>query len=387
MGGTILGGVDFAGVNAGSLDLVRVAGDTGVGIGRRWMIQGEIKSVQHRGHRVTQGSKISCHTPNDCDLRHIGESKSRIQSRPMKSAIYRKAAPGKVLEIQEVERPVPKDSEVLIRVCAASVNPLDWRMKSQRPGVDVAGEVVATGRNVTEFKEGDAVFGIGRGVFAEYACASEAKIARKPAEVSFEQAAAIPVAGLTALQGLRDKGRLRPGQKVLINGAAGGVGTFAVQIAKQLGGNVTGVCSTRNVELVRSLGADRVIDYTREDFTRDSERYDLILDNAASRTLQEMRGILNANGKCVIAGAPKTLWSVASRIVKARVCSIFWKQKFRFFIAKMRREDLTTLGELTSARKLTVVIERKYPLHEAAAALAYLEEGHAKGKVVITVGQ
>ena len=303
----------------------------------------------------------------------------------MKSAVYRKAGSGKVLEIQELEQPVPKENEILIRVRAASVNPLDWRMKSPRPGVDVAGDVAAIGRKVTEFKEGDAVFGIGRGVFAEYACASEDKIARKPADVSFEEAAAIPVAGLTALQGLRDKGRLRLGQKVLINGAAGGVGTFAVQIAKQLGRSVTGVCSMRNVELVRSLGADRVIDYTREDFTRDSERYDLILDNAANRSLPEMRRVLSADGKCVMAGAPKTLWSVGSRLMKALVYSIVWKQKFRFFIAKMRRDDLITLGELIEAGELKVVIERRYPLSETAAALAYLEEGHAKAKVVITL--
>ena len=305
----------------------------------------------------------------------------------MKAAVYRKGESGKVLEIRELEQPVPKDGEVLIRVRAASVNPLDWRMKSPRPGVDVAGEVVAIGRRVTEFKEGDAVFGAARGAFAEYACASEAHLARKPSAVSFEQAAAVPIAGLTALQGLRDRGHVQPRQKVLINGAAGGVGTFAVQIAKSFGAHVTGVCSTKNVELVRSLGADRVIDYTRDDFTRDSERYDLILDNAASRTLPEMRRVLNPNGKCVMAGAPKTLWSVAMRIVKAPVYSLFWKQKFRFFIAKMCRQDLITLGELIEAGKLRPVIDRKYPLKETAAALAYLEEGHARAKVVITLDE
>src|SRR5256885_13698592 len=201
----------------------------------------------------------------------------------MKAAVYTNTKSGKVLEIRDLERPVPKDDEVVVRVRAASVNPLDWRMKTKRPGVDVAGEIVAVGRVVTQFKPGDAVFGVGKGAFAEYACAAEGKLALKPAAVSFEQAAAVPVAGLTALQALRDKGHLQPGQKVLINGAAGGIGTFAVQIAKSLGANVIGVCSTKNVEMLRSLGADRVIDYTREDFTQDSGRYDLLLDNVGNR--------------------------------------------------------------------------------------------------------
>src|SRR5215469_892981 len=206
----------------------------------------------------------------------------------MKSAVYTKVRSGKILEIKDLGQPVPKDNEVLIRVRAASVNPLDWRLKSQRPGVDLAGEVVAVGRKITEFKPGDSVFGIGRGAFAEYSCAPETKLALKPESVSFEQAAAVPIAGVTALQALRDKGHLQPGQKVLINGAAGGIGTFAVQIAKSFGANITGVCSTKNVELVRSLGADRVIDYTCEDFTEDNERYDLLLDNVGNRRLSAM---------------------------------------------------------------------------------------------------
>ena len=304
----------------------------------------------------------------------------------MKAAVYTKYKSGKVLEIRELEQPVPKDKEVVVRVRAASVNPLDWRMKSRRPGVDVAGQVVTVGKMVTRFASGDAVFGLCKGAFAEYACATEDKFVAIPEGVTFELAAAVPVAGLTALQGLRDKGHLKPGQKVLINGAAGGVGTFAVQIAKSFGANVTGVCSTKNVELVRSLGADRVIDYMQQDFTQDSERYDVLLDNVANRTLSAMRRVLSPKGKCVMAGAPKELWAVLNRLVKGFVWSPFLRQEFRFFIAKMNRDDLTTLGEMIKAGKVTPVIDRRYPLAETAAAIAYLEEGHARGKVVITVG-
>jgi NADPH:quinone reductase-like Zn-dependent oxidoreductase len=302
----------------------------------------------------------------------------------MKAAIYSKGRLGKVLEITDVEQPVPKDNEVLLRVRAASVNPLDWRMKSPRPGVDVAGQIVAVGRAVTQFKPGDAVFGAGRGTFAEYACAAETKLATKPDSVTFEQAAAVPIAGLTALQGLRDKGGLQPGQKVLINGAAGGIGTFAVQIAKSFGADVTGVCSTKNVELVRSLGADRVLDYTREDFTQDSQSYDLLLDNVGNRTLSAMKRVLGPNGKCIMAGAPKTLWAVFARIFKAVARSLFLRQKFTFFVAKIKRDDLTALCDLMRAEKLAPVIDRQYPLAESSAAIAYVEEGHARAKVIIT---
>jgi NADPH:quinone reductase-like Zn-dependent oxidoreductase len=302
----------------------------------------------------------------------------------MKVAVYTQSKSGKVLEIKDLEQPVPKDNEVVLRVRAASVNPLDWRMKKQRPGVDVAGQVIAVGRTVTQFAPGDAVFGLCRGAFAEYACAAEDKVVAIPENVGFDVAAAVPVAGLTALQGLRDKGHLQPGQKVLINGAAGGIGTFAVQIAKSFGANVTGVCSTKNVELVRSLGADRVIDYTQQDFTQDSERYDVLLDNVGNRTLSAMRRVLSPKGRCVMAGAPKELWAVLSRVVKAFVWSPFLRQKFRFFIAKMNRDDLTTLGGLIKTGKITPVIDRRYPLAETAAAIAYVEEGHARGKVVIT---
>jgi NADPH:quinone reductase-like Zn-dependent oxidoreductase len=302
----------------------------------------------------------------------------------MKAAVYTKAKSGKVLEIRDLERPVPKSNEAVMRVRAAAVNPLDWRMKNQRPGVDIAGEVAAVGGTVTQFKRGEAVFGLCKGAFAEYARAPVATLVRKPETVSFEQAAALPVAGLTALQGLRDKGHLRPGQKVLINGASGGIGTFAVQIAKSFGAHVTGVCSTKNVELVRSLGADRVIDYTRDDFTLDSERYDLILDNVGNRSLSAMSRVLTPGGKCVMAGAPKELWAVVTRLLNAFARSLFMRQKFKFFIAKMNRDDLMTLCGLIEAGKLTPMIDRRYPLTETAAAIAYLEEGHAPAKVVIT---
>ena len=302
----------------------------------------------------------------------------------MKAAVYTKLKSGKVLEIKDVERPVPKNNEVVIRVRAASVNPLDWRMKSPRPGVDVAGEVVAVGERVTHFKPGDAVFGLCKGAFAEYACAREDRLVPKPESVSFEQAAAAPIAGLTALQGLRDKGHLRSGQKVLINGAAGGIGTFAVQIAKSFGANVSGVCSTKNVELVRSLGADQVTDYTRDDFTQDSQRYDLLLDNVGNRTLSAMRRVLSPSGRCVMAGAPKELCLVLTRVFKAFAWSLFLKQKFAFFIAKMNRDDLTTICGFVQAGKVTPVIDRRYPLTETAAALAFVEQGHAPAKVLIT---
>ena len=210
----------------------------------------------------------------------------------MKAAVYTKTKSGKVLQITDIETPIAKDNEVLIKTRAASVNPLDWRLRSRRPGVDVAGEVVAMRKRVTQFKAGDAVFGTCRGAFAEYACTSESTLVSKPVNLTFEQVACVPIAGLTALQALRDKGDLQPGQKVLINGAAGGIGTFAVQIAKSLGAEVTGVCGTRNVEMVRSLGADLVIDYTQEDFTNKGRYYDLVLDNVGNRTLSAFRRVM-----------------------------------------------------------------------------------------------
>ena len=302
----------------------------------------------------------------------------------MKAAVYSKAEAGKVLEIRDLDQPLPKDNEVVLRVRAASVNPLDWRMKTERPGVDVAGEIVAVGKDVTQFKPGDGVFGGGQGAFAEYACARESKLAPKPEGVSFEQAASVPIAGLTALQALRDQAHLQAGQKVLINGASGGIGTFAVQIAKSFGAHVTGVCSTKNVELVRSLGADRVIDYTREDFTADGERYDLLLDNVGNRKLSAMKCILRPAGKCVITGAPRKMSAVFIWLLKVFAHSLLLRENFKFLIANINRDDLTTLGGLITAAKVTPVIDRRYPLGETADAMAYAEEGHARAKVVIT---
>jgi len=303
----------------------------------------------------------------------------------MKAAVYSKTKAGKILQIQELVKPVPKDNEVVVRVRAASVNPLDWRLKGKRPGVDVAGEVVEVGASVTRFKPDDAVFGIGKGAFAQYACARETRLAPKPESVSFEQAAAVPIAGIAALQALRDKGQLQAGQKVLINGASGGLGTFAVQIAKAFGASVTGVCSTKNVELVSSLGAERVIDYTREDFTRARERYDLVMDNVGNRTISALKRIVAANGKCVMAGAPKDLWPMITGLLKAVVWWPFLRHKFKFVLAKINRDDLIRFGELITSGKVTPMIDRRYTLDETADAIAYVEEGHARAKVVITV--
>lgn len=303
----------------------------------------------------------------------------------MKAAVYSKTESGKVLRVEELDRPVPKDKEVVIRVCAASVNPLDWRLKVKRPGVDVAGVVVAVGASVTLFKPDDAVFGAGKGAFAEYASARESKLAPKPQGVSFEQAAALPIAGITALQALRDKGQLQAGQKVLINGASGGIGTFAVQIATAFGATVTGVCSTKNLALVSSLGADAVIDYTRQDFTRTTERYDLVLDNVGNRTISDLKRIVAPNGRCVMAGAPKDVWLMITGLLKALVWWPFLRHKFKFILAKINRDDLTRIGELMASGKVTPVIDRRYSLNETAAAIAYVEKGHARAKVVIAV--
>ena len=320
----------------------------------------------------------------------------------MKAIIYRDFGPPDILKCEEIAKPVPKDDEVLIKVRAASLNPLDWRLmrggplffrmlmrlrqaKIKRAGVDVSGEVEEVGRNVRRFKSGDAVFGFGEGALAEYACSPESKLAAKPDNVNFEDAASANVAGLTALQALRDKGRLQVGQQVLINGAAGGVGTFAVQIAKSFGARVIGVCGTRNVEMVRSLGADHVIDYTQEDFAKGTERYDLILDCVGNHTLSELRRILNPNGICVIIGAQK-LFTALARAAVAPILSCLLSQKFLFFIAKVKEQDLTTLGNLMAAGKLKPVIDRRYKLSAASDALRYLEQGHASGKVVITLG-
>jgi len=321
----------------------------------------------------------------------------------MKAAIYTRYGPPDVLQIKDVEKPVPKDNEVLIRVRAASVNPLDWHFmrgtpyflrmmtglrkpKDKRLGVDVAGQVEAVGRNVTQLKPGDEVFGACRGAFAEYACTSESALVMKPYNVTFEQAASVPVAAFTALQGLRDKGHLQPGQKVLINGAAGGVGTFAVQIAKSFGADVTGVCSTRNVDMVRSIGADRVIDYTQEDFTQSGQRYDLIFDCVGNHSLSACRRVLNPKGTYIAVGGPGGWWlDPLARMLRTLVLSWFVSQKLVMFLAKPSKEDLTIIGQLMEAGKVAPVIDKRYSLSEVPEAIRYLEEGHARGKVVITL--
>ncbi len=321
----------------------------------------------------------------------------------MKAIVCRKYGSPDVLKCEEIEKPTAGDDQVLIKVHAASVNPLDRMMrgkpylirlmsglrkpKDTRLGRDVAGQVEAVGGNVTRFKPGDAVFGTCRGAFAEYACASESKLAGKTDKLTFEQAASVPVAGLTALQGLRDKGQIQPGQKFLINGAAGGVGTFAVQIAKSFGAEVTAVCSTGKVDMVRSIGADRIIDYTREDFTKGEQRYDLIFDCAGNRPLSALRRLLNPKGIYIAVGAPaQGRWiGPLARLLKTLVVSWFVKEKLVLFLAQIRSEDLAILRELIEAGKVRPVIDKRYSLSEVPEAIRYLEEGHARGKVVITI--
>ncbi|HYZ18300.1 MAG TPA: NAD(P)-dependent alcohol dehydrogenase [Gaiellaceae bacterium] len=307
------------------------------------------------------------------------------------------------LELRDVDVPEMKDDQVLLRVHASSVNPVEWygvtgfiagrighglrRPKRMAVGADVAGRIEAVGKTVTAFGLGDEVFGTSGYSWAEYAVASPNKLALKPASVSFEEAAAVPVAGLTALQALRDHGRVEPGQKVLINGASGGVGTFAVQLAKVFGADVTAVCSTRNVEQARSLGADRVVDYTREDFTRTGERHDLFLDIAGSRSFLAYRRVLTPTATVVLIGGPMTyrglgpLPHIGGTILKSKGRS----QTVKFFVAKIQTDDLTFMAELLAAGKVKSVIERAYPLSEAREALAHLGTGHARAKVVITV--
>ena len=326
----------------------------------------------------------------------------------MKAIVYHNYGSPDVLRCEEIEKPTPADDEVLIEVRAASVNPLDWHFvrgipyflrmmaglskpKITRLGVDLAGKVEAVGRNVTRFKPGDEVFGTGQGAFAEYACSREIKLALKPVRLTFEQAAAVPVAGITALQGLRDKGHVRPGQNVLINGAAGGVGTFAVQIAKSLGAHVTGVCSTRNVDMVKSIGADHVIDYTKEDFSQSAQRYDLIVDNVGNRSFSDCRRVMVASGMLVSNGGGSVKENEGSWIgpgagsIAALALSRFRSQKMVTILASVTNTDLTALKELMDAGKVTPVIDRSFRLIEVPDAIRYLEEGHARGKVVITV--
>ena len=322
----------------------------------------------------------------------------------MKAVIRDKYGPPDVLRLQEVEQPELTDDAVLVRVRAASVNRVDWYdvtgtpwiarpmtglrgPKSRPTGRDFAGTVEAVGKDVTDLRPGDDVFGgkKGGGSFAEYVCVPT-EVARKPVGLTFEEAAAVPVAALTALQGLRDHGELQPGQKVLVNGASGGVGTFAVQIAKALGAEVTAVCSTRNVEQARSLGADHVIDYTREDFTRSGRRYDVILDVAGTKSWSQCRHVLNANATLVIVGGKGSrLMGPLGHILKMRVAALRGSQKAVFFVAKLHGPDLDVLRELLESGDVKPVVERRYELGEVADALRYMGEGHAQGKLVINV--
>jgi NADPH:quinone reductase-like Zn-dependent oxidoreductase len=337
---------------------------------------------------------------NDC------ERYAAAPATPMKAIVYCDyGVPN--LKFQEIEKPTPADDQLLVKVRAASVNPLDWHFIEGTPyimragvglrkptdtrlGVDFAGTVEAVGKNVTKFKPGDEVFGGRTGAFAEYVCVREARaVALKPANITFEQAASVPIAGITALQGLRDKGKVQPGQKVLINGASGGVGTFAVQIAKSYGAEVTGVCSTRNLDMVRSLGADHVIDYTKEDFTKSDQRYDVILDNVANHSLSECRRVLNPNGKYVLIGGggvneSRWLGPGLTHAFKAMFLSKFVSQQMGMMLAELNQKDLTFLADLMESGKVTPVIDKRYKLSELPQAIEYLEQGHARGKVVIT---
>jgi len=319
----------------------------------------------------------------------------------MQAIVCEKYGPPEALQLRELEKPIPKEGEVLLRVHAASVNPADWHLirgapflarmsagllkpKDTRVGSDLAGRVEAVGGNVTQFQPGAEVFGLASGSFAEYAIAPEVRLVPKPVNTSSEAAAAVPLAALTALQGLRDKGQIAPGKKVLINGASGGVGAFAVQIAKSFGAEVTGVCSTRNVDLVRSIGADHVIDYTKEDFTRNGQRYDLIFDAVGNHSVSDRMRALTPQGICVVAG-----FGGMSRLIGVallgRLTSRKGGRRISLMLMKPNHEDLIFLKGLLEAGKLVAVIDRRYTLNEVPQAIRYLEGGHARGKVIISV--
>ncbi len=313
----------------------------------------------------------------------------------MKAVVQHRYGPPEALRLEEIDKPAIGDGDVLLRVYAAGVNPLDWhyvrgtpyaarmalgmpRPKDRHRGVDIAGRIEAVGKAVTHLRLGDDVFGWCSGAFAEYASAPEVHFVAKPSTTTYEEAAAVPVAAVTALQGLRDVGKLQSGQRVLINGAAGGVGTFAVQIAKSLGADVTGVCSTKNVELVQSLGADHVVDYTRQDFTKTDSRYDVILDNAGSRPMSAVRRLLAAGGTLVYnSGASMSRMALALLLSRTG-------QNVRTFLAKLNHEDLEMIRALIEAGKVRSIIDRSYPLEQIAAAIAQVEAGHVRGKVVVT---
>ena len=320
----------------------------------------------------------------------------------MKAVIHRSYGPPAVLQIAEFEKPVPQDDEVLVKIRATSVNPAEWygmtglfiarlgsglfKPKEIRLGVDYSGVVETAGKNVTDFQPGDEVYGARSGAFAEYVCVKN-HIYPKPTSVTFEQAGSIGVAAMTALQGLRDHGKLQAGQKVLINGASGGVGTYAVQIAKALSAEVTAVCSPRNVELIRSLGADHVLDYTKEDFTRNGQRYDLLLDIAGSRPWREVRRVLKPDAHYVIVGAPKgnKVIGPLGFIIKTRLSALRASQTIVFFVAKFIREDFLLMNQWLESGQVKPFVEKTYPLEKIADAMHHLGTGHARGKIVVTV--
>lgn len=337
---------------------------------------------------------------NDCaDLART------VPVRPMKAVVHCEYGSADVLRVASIETPVPAEGRVLVRVRAASVNPVDMHYMLGTPyimrldgglrkptgiqlGVDFAGTVEAVGPNVTQFKPGDAVFGARTGAFAEYVSARQTMVVAKPETMSFEQAAAVPVAGLTALQAIRDKARIQRGQRVLINGASGGVGTFAVQIAKALGANVTGVCSTRNVEMVRSLGADEVIDYTREDYTKGTEPYDAIIDMVGNHSLSAHKDILKENGTYVVVGGRKGRWiAPVDRFARAVMLSKLGSRTFIPFISELRQDDLMLLKDMMEKGVVRPVIDRRYSLDQIADAMRHLQTGRARGKIVVTVAQ
>lgn len=321
----------------------------------------------------------------------------------MQAILYHRYGSPDVLRLEEIEQPVPKDREILIRVRAASVNPYDWHFMRGKPyivrlisgrgkpkfpglGADVAGLVEAVGSGVTQFQAGDEVFGTCRGAYAEFACAAESALTHKPAGISFEQAAAIPIAACTALQALRDKGRIQSGQFVLINGGAGGVGTFGVQLAKFFGAHVTAITSTRNLDLVRSIGADRTIDYTWENFTEASHAYDLILDCVGNHSPSALKRVLNPKGICVGAGGITDNWMIGpiANMFQTALLSLGSRKLVGIF-AKSSQKDLAILGDLMASGKIKSVIDRRYPLSQTPEAIGYIEQGHARGKVVITL--
>ena len=334
---------------------------------------------------------------NDC------EQLTAAQGETMKAIVYCDYGSPEVLKLETIAKPVPTDTQVLVKVRAASVNPFDWHFMRGEPyimrlgnglrkpqgmriGVDFSGVVEAVGQNVTQFKPGDEVFGGRTGSFAEFLVIAEKFLIPKPDNITFEEAGAVQIAGLTALQGLRDNGKLQPGQKVLINGASGGVGTFAVQIATTLGAEVTGVCSGRNVDLVRSLGADHVIDYTKDDFTTGATRYDLILDLVGNHGLLAVRRALTPEGRYVMVGGPKGRWiAPMDTVIRAFMLGPFVKQEMGFMMSKINRDDLMLLRDLMDTGKVKPVIDKTYPLHQARDAVAYVETGRARGKVVLTL--